>query len=91
VGIAIEESAWRAMPLHRRHGGEMIMGHMLKYHVLIPIGLFLALLVVGVPVGTAFVVGMMTGCMAMVFMMAGHGTGRADEARDAEHRASGHR
>lgn len=59
--------------------------HMLKYHVGIPLGIFAVLLVVGVPVGTAFVIGMMSGCMSMMFMMMG-GTGR--HARHDEHRAS---
>ena len=45
--------------------------HMLKYHVAIPLGIFAVLLVVGVPVGTAFVIGMMSGCMSMMFMMMG--------------------
>ena len=57
--------------------------HMLKYHVLIPLGLFLVLVVVGVPFGTALVVGMMTGCMSMMFMMMGHGS-RDDHDRDSE-------
>ena len=58
------------------------MGHMLKYHVAVPIGIFLVLIVVGVPFGTAFVVGMMTGCMAMMFMMMGHDSGHAGDDRD---------
>lgn len=49
--------------------------HMLKYHVLIPLVIVAVLLVVGVPFGTAFVIGMMTGCMSMMLMMVG-GTGR---------------
>jgi hypothetical protein len=44
---------------------------MLRYHVLVPAGVFVILLVIGVPLGTAFVVGMMTGCMSMMVMMAG--------------------
>lgn len=50
----------------------MSIGHVLKYHVLIPLGLFAVVVVLGVPVGTAFVVGMMAGCMSMMLMM-GHG------------------
>ena len=57
--------------------------HMLKYHVLIPLGIFAVLLVVGVPLGTAFVVGMMTGCMSMMLMMVG-GVGR-QRGRRGEH------
>ncbi len=53
----------------------MSMGH-LRYHVAIPAGVFVVLLIVGVPLGTAFVVGMMTGCMSMMVMMA-PGIGRA--------------
>ena len=49
----------------------MRLGHVLKYHVVIPLALFAVLLVVGVPVGTAFVVGMIAGCMSMMLMM-GH-------------------
>jgi len=57
--------------------------HMLKYHVLIPLGIVLVLLVVGVPFGTAFVVGMMTGCMSMMLMMMG-GVG-GQRGRRGEH------
>jgi hypothetical protein len=60
--------------------------HMLKYHVLIPLGIVLVLLVVGVPFGTAFVVGMMTGCMSMMLMMMG-GVGR-QRGRRGEHDSS---
>ena len=60
--------------------------HMLRYHFLIPVGLFLVLLVAGVSVGTALVVGMMSGCMAMMFMRIGHssGTEENDRATDQE-------
>jgi hypothetical protein len=57
--------------------------HMLKYHVLIPLGIVVVLLVVGVPFGTAFVVGMMTGCMSMMLLMMG-GVGR-QRGRRGEH------
>jgi MFS superfamily sulfate permease-like transporter len=57
--------------------------HMLKYHVLIPLGIVAVLLVVGVPFGTALVVGMMTGCMSMMLMMMG-GAGR-QRGRSGEH------
>ncbi len=46
---------------------------MLKYHLVIPGAIFGLLLVIGVPLGTALFVGMMTGCVGMVFMMAGGG------------------
>jgi hypothetical protein len=48
--------------------------HMLKYHVMIPLAIVAVLLVVGVPLGTAFVIGMMSGCMSMMFMMMGGGS-----------------
>jgi hypothetical protein len=57
--------------------------HTFKYHVLIPLGIFVVLIVVGVPFGTAFVVGMMTGCMSMMLMMMG-GVGR-QRGRRGEH------
>lgn len=47
----------------------MSIGHVLRYHVLVPLALFAVLVVVGVPVGAAFVVGMMVGCMSMMLMM----------------------
>jgi hypothetical protein len=51
---------------------------MLKYHVFIPLAIVAVLLVVGVPFGTAFVVGMMTGCMSMMLMMMRGGGRRRD-------------
>jgi len=44
---------------------------MLKYHLLVPVGIFVVLVVVGVPLGTAFFIGMMSGCMSMMVMMMG--------------------
>lgn len=49
----------------------MRIGHVLKFHVLISLGLFAVLVVVGVPAGTAFVIGMMVGCVIMMSMI-GH-------------------
>lgn len=49
------------------------MNHMIKHHVLVPLGIFVVLVAAGVPAGTAFVVGMMAGCMSMLFM-GGHGS-----------------
>jgi uncharacterized membrane protein len=46
---------------------------MFKYHVVLPLALFAVLVVAGVPVGAAFVVGMMAGCMSMMLMMARSG------------------
>jgi hypothetical protein len=43
--------------------------HILQYHVGIPVAVFLVAIVVGVPIGTAFAIGMMTGCMSMMVMM----------------------
>lgn len=54
----------------------MSVGHVFRYHVLIPLALFAVLLVVGVPVGTAFVIGMMAGCMSMMLMMGRSGVQR---------------
>lgn len=45
--------------------------HMLKFHVLVPVAIAGALLLLGLPFSTAVLVGMMAGCMSMVFMMAG--------------------
>jgi hypothetical protein len=47
----------------------MSMSHALKYHVAIPAAIFAGLLVIGVPIGTAFFIGMMAGCMSMMLMM----------------------
>jgi hypothetical protein len=47
--------------------------HLIRYHVVVPLCVFVIALVVGAPVGTAFVVGMMTGCMSMVLMMVSGG------------------
>lgn len=44
--------------------------HMLKYHLLLPLGIAGALLVVGAPLNVAVVAGMMAGCMVMVLSMA---------------------
>jgi len=57
--------------------------HVLMYHLAIPAAIFAVLLVVGVPAGTAFFVGMMAGCTSMVVMMMGGGRGRRG-ARDSE-------
>ena len=62
----------------------MSIGHVLRYHVLIPLGLFAVLLVVGVPVGTAFVVGMMAGCMSMMLMMGRSAAAGSARKRDSE-------
>jgi hypothetical protein len=47
--------------------------HVLTYHLAIPAVIFAVLLVVGVPLGPAFFVGMMAGCMSMMVMMMGGG------------------
>lgn len=44
--------------------------HMLKYHLLLPLGIAGALLVVGAPLNAAVAAGMMAGCMVMVLSMA---------------------
>jgi len=62
----------------------MVMrGHMIKYHVFIPLCVFAVALVVGAPFGTAFVVGMMSGCVSMmVMMMAMGGHARVQQRAD---------
>jgi hypothetical protein len=57
--------------------------HMLRYHILIPLAIVVVLLVIGVPLGTAFVIGMMTGCMSMMLMMAA--SARGQHRRGGEH------
>jgi hypothetical protein len=60
-----------------------VTSHLLKLHVLLPVGLFLLLVVAGVPFRTAVVVGMASGCLAMLFMMTGHGSrGHPDHERE---------
>lgn len=46
-------------------------GHMLKFHLLVPAAIAGVLLLFGLPFSTAVLVGMMAGCMSMVFMMGG--------------------
>jgi hypothetical protein len=46
----------------------------LKLHVLLTVGLCLLLVGAGVPFRTAVVVGMASGCLAMLFMMTGRGS-----------------
>ena len=67
----------------------MSASHMVKYHVLVPLGLFLVLVVAGAPLGAALAVGMMTGCMSMMFMMMRHGSDDGHEG-DSEHRHGRH-
>lgn len=55
------------------------MAHMLKYHIGVPLVIFVLLLAVGVPVGPAIYVGAMTGCLSMMVMMMG---GRKPGSRD---------
>jgi hypothetical protein len=50
----------------------------------IPLGLFAVLLVLGVPVGTAFFVGMMAGCMSMMLMMGRAAASGSARKRDSE-------
>jgi len=52
---------------------------MIKYHVIVPACVFAVALVVGAPLGTAVVVGMMSGCMSMMVMMAMGGHSRAQQ------------
>ena len=67
----------------------MSASHLVKYHVLIPLGLFLVLVVAGAPLGTALFVGMMFGCTSMMFMIMRRGSGE-DRDSDSEHRDGRH-
>ena len=58
----------------------MNVGHVVRYHVLVPLALFVVLLSVGVPIATAFFVGMMAGCMSMMVMI-----GRGSRAESSDH------
>lgn len=55
-------------------------GHMLKFHLLLPAAIAGGLLLFGLPLSTALLVGMMAGCMSMVVMMMGGGS--SDEHGD---------
>ena len=48
-------------------------GHMLKYHLLLPAAVFVALIAAGIPVSTALGLGIAAGCITMVLMMAACG------------------
>jgi hypothetical protein len=58
--------------------------HMIKYHVLVPAAVFAVALVVGAPLGTALAIGMMSGCMSMMVMMAGAAQGQVRRDRTHE-------
>ena len=68
----------------------MSVGHVLRYHVVIPLALFGALVLFGVPFATAFFVGMMVGCMSMMVMM-GHGGTEHHHDHDSEPAGAGRR
>lgn len=63
--------------------------HMLVYHVGLPLGVLAVLMVIGVPLATALPIAVMSGCIAMVFMMGGghggHGGDRHDDADSRDH------
>ena len=63
----------------------MSWSHIVRYHVAIPLGLILVLVVAGAPLGTALVVGMMSGCLSMMFMMMRHGS-HEEHDREPEQR-----
>ena len=69
----------------------MSIGHVVRYHVLIPLVLFGVLLVAGVPVGTAFFVGMMAGCLSMMVMMGRSAAAGSADKRDSEQPGVGNR
>ena len=58
----------------------MPAGHMLKYHLLIPFAVFIALLATGVSLGTAIAVALMIGCMSMTVMMMGNTKSHRDRS-----------
>jgi hypothetical protein len=66
----------------------MSAGHVLKYHLAVPAAIFGVLALVGVPLGTAFVIGMMSGCLSMMLMMGGMSGHRRHEGdRELEERS----
>jgi hypothetical protein len=48
--------------------------HMLTYHVAVPLAVFAALMLIGVPVSSAARAGIVIGCVSMVVMMVTGGT-----------------
>lgn len=64
-------------------------GHMLKYHVGVPLAVFAVLVVIGIPAGSAVGYAIAAGCVSMVFMMAGGG--HRPGHRASHHRSSGAR
>ena len=64
-------------------------GHMIKYHVIIPAGVFAIALVVGAPFGSALVVGMMSGCVSMMVMMMAMGSHARGQHRTDERTTAG--
>lgn len=59
---------------------------MLKYHLGIPLLLFVVLLVFGAPILTAFFVACMAGCASMMFMMGGHGDAEREDRHESGRR-----
>lgn len=57
----------------------MSASHIVKYHLVIPAAIFGVLALVGVPLATAFFIGMMAGCTSMMLMMAGGGDHEHDD------------
>ena len=64
--------------------------HMLKFHLLLPAAIIGGLVLLGVSARTAVLVGMMAGCMSMVFMMGGSSKGEAtvDSEDSPTHRST---
>lgn len=58
--------------------------HMLMYHLLLPVGIAGALLLVGAPLNIAVVAGMMAGCMVMVVSVARETRSEQGDAAGAE-------
>ena len=69
----------------------MKVGHVVRYHVLIPMALFGVLVLVGVPLATAFFVGMMAGCMSMMVMMGRGPNAGSSGPENSERSGVGHR
>ena len=73
---------------HQGVGQNVMTSHMMKYHIAIPLLVVVALVVVGMPFGSALGAGMAAGCMSMMLMMVtGHGHGHHASSRHTEHHA----
>ena len=62
----------------------MTTGQMLRNHLLIPLAVFVGLLIAGVSVGTALFVGMMSGCLGMMFRHGHHSSDTGERSRPGD-------